>query len=683
MGAACTEINRALEYELNLTNDTPQRPLKNEAISLAYNNEESYSVRAKSIPTVGSNFGLYRTRGYFLANPESPFPQMKFSNKNERDGKPKKTEEEKRREELHSYISESKFGTKKKSHSKPSALKKAFPVTTMMKLIKKFSKVDICFVCDVTGSMSPHFEAVKKKIRDIIEFIRTEFSLNTGLAFVGYRDYNDKQKYKVIDFMQDVEEFSKELNTIVCDGGGDESEDVIGGLLNSLRLSWSSNYTFIYLIADAPNHGSRYHEDTVGDSKSNYTDNFENLPKIYEFQGVVYRRSIEDVVKLICARRHALIVYKCSNTFEKMLKIMREIYKANSNAELEVRESIKGDPKLDENFLSDFTQSFSASFDTYGKKKTGAYGKDEIAWNPNLVGTIWEFKRYNPVIKGKWSADRGLPPEVEFDAGYGKESLIWGKRISGGAFKDCYQFGDKINHYAAKKTREKHYMKITDILPEITPLLVSNEMAKIFNKLCKDYPGFININFLDAVVFQYLAENKSNDFIKASEYFMAETMLDGTYLKYSNNNGWVNTLMKDTKEYEIAHAFSHWTYHYSKGEIMIIDIQGTADSKSLNWTDCAPQSRDKHYGETDQGLVGMGKFFGSHTCNNLCKFLKLPNERALAKEEELKPDMDVIEEISHDESLVLSEKRIEITDTYEDNNDGVLPPSKGADDAGK
>lgn len=46
-------------------------------------------------------------------------------------------------------------------------------------------------------------------------------------------------------------------------------------------------------------------------------------------------------------------------------------------------------------------------------------------------------------------------------------------------------------------------------------------------------------------------------------------MLTGAWIKYSSNAGYVNT-----PEYRATlHAFSHWTFHVSRGLLMVTDLQ--------------------------------------------------------------------------------------------------------------
>ncbi len=91
------------------------------------------------------------------------------------------------------------------------------------------------------------------------------------VAFVGYRDHCDgDDRIESFDFGS-VDDFESFLGEVRAMGGGDTAEDVHGGLEAAINLSWmQANKTMIH-IADAPAHGSRFH-DGVSDQYRGYND---------------------------------------------------------------------------------------------------------------------------------------------------------------------------------------------------------------------------------------------------------------------------------------------------------------------------------------------------------------------------------------------------------------------------
>ncbi|CAI5743256.1 unnamed protein product [Hyaloperonospora brassicae] len=101
-----------------------------------------------------------------------------------------------------------------------------------------------------------------------------------------------------------------------------------------------------------------------------------------------------------------------------------------------------------------------------------------------------------------------------------------------------------------------------------------------------------------------------------------EEFLPGAYVKYSNNNGYVGRETSSTEERErnTPQAFSHFSFVASDFQLMIVDIQGVADS----YTDPQIHSADgRGFGVGNLGTFGMEKFLESHRCNEVCRWLGL------------------------------------------------------------
>lgn len=101
-----------------------------------------------------------------------------------------------------------------------------------------------------------------------------------------------------------------------------------------------------------------------------------------------------------------------------------------------------------------------------------------------------------------------------------------------------------------------------------------------------------------------------------------EEFLPGSYVKYSNNSGYVGRETSTTEERErnTPQAFSHFSFVASDFRLMIVDIQGVADS----YTDPQIHSADgRGFGVGNLGTFGMEKFLESHRCNEVCRWLGL------------------------------------------------------------
>ena len=129
--------------------------------------------------------------------------------------------------------------------------------------------LDLLFIMDITESMQDLLEETRYSIKYILDKIKRDSpGIDVRFAYEGYRDFEDLkngEKYYQIDFETDLNIFKKKLDEITCIGGGDDAEDVAGGLNAGLNMSWRSNARYAILIADAPGHGQKYHDEEVQD----------------------------------------------------------------------------------------------------------------------------------------------------------------------------------------------------------------------------------------------------------------------------------------------------------------------------------------------------------------------------------------------------------------------------------
>eukprot|EP00421_Protoceratium_reticulatum_P067336 CAMPEP_0168408690 /NCGR_PEP_ID=MMETSP0228-20121227/26800_1 /TAXON_ID=133427 /ORGANISM="Protoceratium reticulatum, Strain CCCM 535 (=CCMP 1889)" /LENGTH=555 /DNA_ID=CAMNT_0008422383 /DNA_START=1 /DNA_END=1665 /DNA_ORIENTATION=- len=121
-----------------------------------------------------------------------------------------------------------------------------------------------------------------------------------------------------------------------------------------------------------------------------------------------------------------------------------------------------------------------------------------------------------------------------------------------------------------------------------------------------------------------LASGRKPGECKIKERVCIEPHLDGKFEKLNSNNGWA----RRSSQSAVAQAFSHWTWFYTCGEMLLCDLQGTCNEPCAglpgNWllTDPAAHSLNPgKLGHTDLGPKGMDAFFREHTCNDLCRHL--------------------------------------------------------------
>jgi hypothetical protein len=105
--------------------------------------------------------------------------------------------------------------------------------------------------------MGSWIERSKNTLKGIIQSVKTDYeNLNVKVSFVGYRDVQDKNRFDVFEFSEDLDAVTKFIAKMSANGGGDAPEDVQGGLNQALNMKWTpSSIKQLFLICDAPGHG--------------------------------------------------------------------------------------------------------------------------------------------------------------------------------------------------------------------------------------------------------------------------------------------------------------------------------------------------------------------------------------------------------------------------------------------
>ena len=187
---------------------------------------------------------------------------------------------------------------------------KAGEAKKLQALIGKASQVDLCFCLDATGSMGHIINCVKDEIRNIIRDMQKAMrQFKVKLALVVYRDPEDgADHFEIFDFNSSISAFETKLASVRAHGGGDQCEDVIGGLKKTSELSWSLSNKVMIMCGDAPCHGARYYTSAGDNHKS-------GLPGV---------ERAEPFLKDLIQKGVQTVFLKLNSSTDKMIQVFNE-----------------------------------------------------------------------------------------------------------------------------------------------------------------------------------------------------------------------------------------------------------------------------------------------------------------------------------------------------------------------
>ncbi|CAB4487451.1 uncharacterized protein OCT59_008031 [Rhizophagus irregularis] len=476
--------------------------------------------------------------------------------------------------------------------------------------IKLSMKVDLCFVLDCTDSMEPYIAAARDCILQVTNYIKhTNPSIELRVGFCGYRDHSDgHDRLQSLDFTDQYEQFTTYLQSVLPFGGDDIPEDVLGGLNEAIaKMNWKNGTRVLLHIGDSPPHGK------------NFTDLADSCPK-----GDPYGLTAKNVLKKMQSKNILYFFGKITDETDKMLEIFRGII-----GEFPVFDLIGGDPiKLIENFIKATSTSI-----TYAVSMTSTIGSDtkdmyslqrkKLDMNPNEPDWI-----ILPLQEGivMWYPILDTLNKLK-DPNYFNKSNLFSRSFS---FKIASQpFSAGVERYAyfaldigscsTKKMVIKEYHRVVrndsfkKYIVAIEISTIASFLSTEFNLIAerKDLPRvkFLNVKLLRCGTINF-----------NTRYYTIEPKLHNMEYKRFNANTGVITELRP-----ILEAFVHFTYEYTKGYLVVCDLQGIELTNEFLLTDPAIHCIDSlRFGRTNFGKKGINQLFlANHRCNDICKQLKL------------------------------------------------------------
>mmetsp|Transcript_7812 Transcript_7812/g.32862 ORF Transcript_7812/g.32862 Transcript_7812/m.32862 type:complete len:789 (-) Transcript_7812:63-2429(-) len=157
-----------------------------------------------------------------------------------------------------------KANARKEEARRRRALREASHRKTTAQLARAVSNttVDVLMVLDCTGSMTRLIDQAKARFEEVKDAL-LGMDLSPRFGFVGYRDIDDEGQIVIHPFVSAdrwAEVHSLILGQTARGGRGDGPEDVAGAFHAASQMDWKSKFKIIIHIADAPCHGTQYHD---------------------------------------------------------------------------------------------------------------------------------------------------------------------------------------------------------------------------------------------------------------------------------------------------------------------------------------------------------------------------------------------------------------------------------------
>jgi hypothetical protein len=551
-------------------------------------------------------------------------------------------------------------------------------------LFKEACSTDLLFLIDTTGSMNSYIEAAKQQVKSIMDDIKRVFlnEAEVRVAVVGYKDHSDSPNIQFLDFTPSADRVRSFLDGLKAIGGSDIPEDVLGGIQQAINASWKQQSRCMLHIADAPAHGRSLHD--LGESQDDYIKPgsephgltyeplLRRLAQLKINYGMLRIRSCTDRMALAFSRVYAAVhadtKLHIDNTYHS--QGIDTISKAGSahwsgsakhDADLQFEELQLGTSysALRHLVVKSATSSASrtasrlmSSLSSSGKGKVTRAGRST---NPSAFLSAIREDEYIGGTTGdvalettqpKWNIPSWLDVTLEVDEAFCPNVAVH----SAGTLNKMMARDDNIGLSAAQLTvrmRSRPFAQGAMRLAYYARTAASSNkfVAKAFKEddkglahvvedmrsqaLCKAFALEFNGLWkskhpLDFIVTTCLETKAPSGTEK--QYISLEPFIDGPYVKYNSNNGYVMEDSSDGSFNLAAQAFSHFTFERSMGCFLVSDLQGVGHLL----TDPAIQTKDTErfkLSDTNLNEEGFKFFFATHTCNSICRKLGLQSNR--------------------------------------------------------
>ncbi|GAB1309948.1 Alpha-protein kinase vwkA [Madurella fahalii] len=531
-------------------------------------------------------------------------------------------------------------------------------------LFKAACSTDLLFLIDTTGSMGSYIQAAKNQVRSIISDLGEAFlhEAELRIAVVGYKDHCDSLNVQFLDFTPSASTVHSFLDGLTATGGGDAPEDVLGGIRQALNATWKHQTRCIIHIADAPPHGRTLHD--LGDSSDSYA-NPGSEP---------HRLTHEALLSQLVGLHINYALLRINSTTDRMAFTFLQAYAAAAadctllTTNTYFSQVVRGQRRSAAGGLlfreAELGTTFAALRRLVVKAVTASVSHTAVR-HVTRTGRTGVATRAGPGLAPVREDDDGLPDmrletaPPQWDSpgwcnetlvleGFGLDAVVHGATT----LDDMMANDDNILISVLKLTICKRKLPFAQGALRVafytrTTASTNRYVVKSFKRsdsrlavlaedmrcqaLCKSFAlefnsllgGDHSIDFLVTACFKGESTSPGGDACISLEPF-----LEGTYVKYNGNAGYVNEDTPDDPANQAAQAFSHFTFERSGGQFLACDLQGVGGFLTDPVIHTADPDRFV-LSKTNLGVDGFKLFFASHECNAVCRRLGLRSNRSM------------------------------------------------------
>lgn len=527
--------------------------------------------------------------------------------------------------------------------------------------------------------MSGHIYAAKQQVKNIVKSIEEAFlhEAEVRVAVVGYKDHVDNPNVEFLDFTSDTDAVRSFLDGLTATGGGDAPEDVLGGIKQALNATWQQQTRCIIHIADAPPHGRNMH--TLPDISDTYPNpggephGLTHEPLIKQMVGLNINYALlrinhsTDLMAFIFFKIYAAVSGDCklhpmNQHYSDACSISTE-FNNNFRSRGSSKRSAKGGLIFQESQLGttysalrhlvvkNVTTSASRtavrlSSSTSRSESTMGFAEKKLDTGLGAIGEDDEDDADETALETtapQWDR-KGWLNETLMVEGFSPDVVVH----HASTLSDMMANDDNIKMSLTELTIHKRSRPFAQGAIRVASYARTAASSNRFVVKSFKHSGKRLAHLAEDMRVQALCkafalefnalsgEDQSLDFIvttclkgkSGTECLSLEPYIEGAYVKYNNNCGYINEDDPLNPFNQAAQAFSHFTYERSKGGFLVCDLQGVGNVLTDPVVHTLDTERFK-LAETNLGKEGFKFFFSTHVCNGICTKLGLKSNTTM------------------------------------------------------